>query len=106
MASGVVSNKVQPPSAPALARERIAAQLSELWKQRLGLIVAPAGYGKTTAMATLAASAGVPIGWYRVEAWDADEASLLVHLEAALRRAIPGLTGPWTSLAGVAAALE
>jgi DNA-binding SARP family transcriptional activator len=106
MSIGVVTSKVQPPTMPALARERIAAQLGTLWTQRLGLIVAPAGYGKTTAMATLAASSGVPVAWYRVEAWDADEASLLVHLEAALRRAIPGLTGPWTSLAGVAAALE
>ncbi|MGA7987695.1 MAG: AAA family ATPase [Candidatus Dormiibacterota bacterium] len=102
----VVSSKVQPPSAPALARERIAAQLGELWTQRLGLIVAPAGYGKTTAMATLAASAGVPVAWYRVEAWDADEASLLLHLETALRRAAPGLAGPWRSLAEAAAAVE
>ncbi len=102
----VVSSKVQPPSAPALARERIAAQLAELWTQRLGLIVAPAGYGKTTAMATLAASAGVPVAWYRVEGWDADEASLLLHLETALRRAAPGLAGPWGSLADAAAAVE
>jgi DNA-binding SARP family transcriptional activator len=106
MASGVVSNKVQPPSAPALARERIAAQLGELWTQRLGLIVAPAGYGKTTAMTTLAASAGVPVAWYRVESWDADEASLLLHLENALRRAAPALAGPWVSLADAAAAVE
>jgi DNA-binding SARP family transcriptional activator len=106
MATGVVSSKVQPPSPPALARERIAGQLGELWTQRLGLIVAPAGYGKTTAMATLAASAGVPVAWYRVEAWDADEASLLLHLETALRRAAPGLAGPWESLATAAAAVE
>jgi DNA-binding SARP family transcriptional activator len=102
----VVSSKVQPPSAPALARERIAAQLGELWTQRLGLIVAPAGYGKTTAMATLAASAGVPVAWYRAESWDADEASLLLHLETALRRAAPALAGPWGSLADAAAAVE
>ncbi len=106
MSNGVVSSKVQPPSAPALARERIAAQLSALWSHRLGLIVAPAGYGKTTAMATLAASAGVPAAWYRVEAWDSDEASLLLHLEAALRRAAPELSGPWTTLGDAAGALE
>ena len=85
---GVITSKVQPPSAPALTRERIAAQLGALWTQRLGLIVAPAGYGKTTAMTAFAASAGVPVAWYRVEAWDADEASLLLHLETALQRAV------------------
>jgi DNA-binding SARP family transcriptional activator len=106
MSNGVVSSKVQPPNAPALARERIGAQLSALWSHRLGLIVAPAGYGKTTAMTTLAGSAGVPAAWYRVEAWDADEASLLLHLEAALRRVAPELGGPWTTLADAAAALE
>ncbi len=106
MHSGVVSSKVQPPSAPALARERIAALLSGLGGQGLGLIVAPAGYGKTTAMTTFAASAGVPVAWYRVESWDADEVSLLVHLEAALRRSVPDLAGPWTSLSEAAAAIE
>ena len=103
---GVITSKVQPPSAPALTRERIAAQLSALWTQRLGLIVAPAGYGKTTAMTAFAASAGVPVAWYRIEAWDANEASLLLHLEIALRRAVNGLAGPWTTLAGAAASLE
>jgi DNA-binding SARP family transcriptional activator len=106
MPTHVVSSKVQPPTAPALARERIAALLGALWSQHLGLIVAPAGYGKTTAMATLAASADVPVAWYRVEAWDADEASLLLHLETALRRAAPDLAGPWTRLEDAAAALE
>ena len=103
---GVITSKVQPPSAPALTRERIAGQLGALWTQRLGLIVAPAGYGKTTAMTAFAASAGVPVAWYRVEAWDADEASLLLHLEAALRRAVSGLAGPWTTLADAATSLE
>ena len=106
MPVAVVSSKVQPPSAPALARERISSQLGSLWQQRLGLIVAPAGYGKTTAMASLAASAGIPVAWYRVEAWDSDEHSLLVHVEAALRRVAPALTGPWSRVEDAAAACE
>ena len=35
-----------------------------------------------------------------------NEASLLQHLETALRRAVSGLAGPWTTLADAAAALE
>jgi DNA-binding SARP family transcriptional activator len=102
----VIASKVQAPKALALTRERIAAQLGALWTQRLGLIVAPAGYGKTTAMSVFAASAAVPVAWYRVESWDADEASLLFHLETALRRAVPGVAGPWTTLPGAVASLE
>ena len=34
--------------------------------------------------------AAVPVGWYRAETWDADEASFVRHLEAALRSALPG----------------
>jgi DNA-binding SARP family transcriptional activator len=106
MPIAVVSSKVQPPSSPALPRERIASQLSSLWTHRLGLIVAPAGYGKTTAMATLAASAGIPVAWYRVEAWDSDEHSLLVHVETALRRVAPSLAGPWSRVEDAATACE
>src|SRR5580700_3081866 len=102
----VIASKIQAPSAPALPRERIAAQLGALWTQRFGLIVAPAGYGKTTAMTVFAASAGVPVAWYRVEAWDADEASLLLHLETALRRALPEVAGPWMTLQEAVASLE
>jgi DNA-binding SARP family transcriptional activator len=102
----VIASKIQAPSAPALPRERIAAQLGALWTHRFGLIVAPAGYGKTTAMTVFAASAGVPVAWYRVEAWDADEASLLLHLETALRRALPEVAGPWMTLPEAVASLE
>ena len=102
----VIASKIQAPSAPALPRERIATQLGALWTQRFGLIVAPAGYGKTTAMTVFAASAGVPVAWYRVEAWDADEASLLLHLESALRRALPEVAGPWMTLPEAVASLE
>jgi len=106
MPIAVVSSKVQPPNVPALARERISSQLGSLREHRLGLIVAPAGYGKTTAMATLAASAGIPVAWYRVEAWDSDEHSLLVHVETALRRVAPALAGPWSRIEDAATACE
>ena len=46
------------------------------------------------------------MGWYRAETWDADEASFVRHLEAALRSVLPDLPGGWTSIEDVAKALD
>ena len=87
----VVPAKIRVPSPDALPRERLEARLHDAWRHRLTLVVAPAGSGKTTLVARFAAQAGASrSGWYRAETWDADEASFVRHLEAALRSALPG----------------
>ncbi len=106
MGGPVVSAKVQAPAPTGLARDRIIGKLSLVWTHRLGLVVAPAGYGKTTALANFAQAAGVPTAWYRVEAWDADETTLLRHLASALDRVLPGLDTPWETIGKAIAALE
>ena len=50
----VVPAKIRPPAADALPRERLEVRLHELWSHRLGLVVAPAGSGKSTLMARFA----------------------------------------------------
>ena len=102
----VVPAKIRVPSPDALPRERLEARLADAWRHRLTLVVAPAGSGKTTLLARFAAQASVPVGWYRAETWDADEASFVRHLEAALRSALPDLPGGWTSVEDVAKALD
>ena len=102
----VVPAKIRVPSPDALPRERLEARLADAWRHRLTLVVAPAGSGKTTLVARFAAQATVPVGWYRAETWDADEASFVRHLEAALRSAMPDLPGGWTTVEDVAKALE
>jgi DNA-binding SARP family transcriptional activator len=102
----VVPAKVRVPATDALPRERLEGRLAELWSHRLGLVVAPAGSGKTTLLARFAASAGVPVAWYRAESWDRDEVSLVRHLHAALGRAMPGLTNGWQRVEDAAEALE
>src|SRR5262249_46168313 len=67
---------------------------------------APAGSGKTTLVARFASAAAVPAGWYRAETWDADEASLVRHLEASLLGAMPFLPGGWRTVEDAARALE
>ena len=98
--------KVRVPPAAALPRERLHAALERTWDRRLCVVVAPAGSGKTTLLADFAARSGVPTAWYRAESWDADEASMVRHLEAAVRSALPDVPGPWATVEDAATALE
>ena len=98
--------KVRVPPAASLPRERLQSQLETVFRHRLAVVVAPAGSGKTTLLASFAASAGVPVAWYRAETWDTDEPAILRHLEAALTSALVGLPDRWRSVEDSAAALE
>lgn len=98
--------KLRVPMARSLPRERLQALLGSIWSHRLGVVVAPAGSGKTTILADFAALAGIPTAWYRAETWDGDEAVVLRHLEAALTAALPGVPAGWRSLEDAASALE
>jgi len=101
----VVPAKVRVPVTDALPRLRLEARLGEAFSHRLTLVVAPAGSGKTTLVARFAATCGAPVAWYRAETWDADEASFVRHLEAALLAAVPDLSGGWVTVGDVARSL-
>ena len=102
----MVAAKVRVPPAAALTRERLQSLLDAIWERRLGVVVAPAGSGKTTLLADFAARANIPVAWYRAESWDADEASMVRHVEAAVRAALPDVPGGWATVEDAAAALE
>jgi DNA-binding SARP family transcriptional activator/tetratricopeptide (TPR) repeat protein len=103
----VVPAKVRAPTAEALPRERLEAQLTAaVERHRLTLVIAPAGAGKTTLLAQFAASTRLPVAWYRAETWDDDPARMLRHLEAALCAALPGLPSGWNDVEDAARALE
>ncbi|MGI8929297.1 MAG: BTAD domain-containing putative transcriptional regulator [Candidatus Limnocylindrales bacterium] len=106
MNSSVIATKVRIPSAPSMPVDRLDARLDGLWAQKLALVVAPAGSGKTTLLSRLALRAPGPVGWYRAEGWDRDEAALLAHIEAALVPALKGIPTDWESVADAANALE
>lgn len=103
--TAAVGAKIRAPTVVALVRERVNRTLDLVWSHRLGLVVGPAGSGKTTALAQFAAAADAPVAWYRAEATEADPAALLAHLEAALVAAL-GVAGNWTTLEHAVAALE
>lgn len=100
--AGVVATKVRVPDLPSMGLDRLDARLDTVWNHRLGLIVAPAGSGKTSLLARFATRAPGPVGWYRAEGWDSDEASLVRHLEAALAPTFQGVARRWQTVADVA----
>jgi DNA-binding SARP family transcriptional activator len=106
-APAVVHAKVRIPTADALPRDRLEAQLAaSVARARLTLVIAPAGAGKTTLLARFAASTALPVAWYRAETWDDDPARMLRHVEAAVGGAVPGLPPGWRDVETAAASLE
>ncbi|HET9444595.1 MAG TPA: AAA family ATPase, partial [Acidimicrobiales bacterium] len=104
--SGILAAKTRVPECTALPRQRLDAILANLWDRRLGLVVAPAGSGKTTLVAQFARATKAPVGWYRAEARDTSEATLVAHLERALEGTLAPATRPRTTVVEVAQALE
>src|SRR5688500_19966037 len=86
--------------------DRVDARLETVWQHRVGLVVAPAGSGKTTLLSRFALRHSGPVGWYRAEGWDRDEAALVAHVEAALVPALNGIARDWQSVADAANALQ
>lgn len=80
----VLQEKLRIPEVSGLARERLEKPLREGLPTALDVVVAPAGSGKTTLLARVAASATVPVGWYRITSDDSTEHRLVAHLAGAL----------------------
>src|SRR5688500_18703 len=64
----VIRSKIQPPAlrADTLTRERLIRRLDEALASRVVLVIADAGYGKTTLLADYAARSGFRTLWYRL----------------------------------------
>src|SRR3990172_9010377 len=64
----VIRSKIQPPAlrSTTLTRQRLIDRLHEATASRVTLIVAEAGYGKTTLLADFAARSGQRTLWYRL----------------------------------------
>jgi LuxR family maltose regulon positive regulatory protein len=86
--------KIQPPSTrhDTIARPQLLARLrAAMLDARLTLISAPAGYGKTTLLASFAASQpDLALAWLSLDEDDNDPARFLTALIAATQRLSPG----------------
>src|SRR5438874_15974 len=65
--------KIRPPRVLALDRERLMGPMAWPFVYRLGVVVAPAGSGKTTFLAQFAANAPGPVAWLWAEPHDGRE---------------------------------
>jgi len=79
-----LSAKVIPPESRGLVRERLLGELAA----RLGLILAPAGYGKTRLLGQMATTFGGAVAWYRIDAGDRRSAAFVAHLGKTLLRSM------------------
>ncbi len=92
--SRILLTKIIPPPSGAriLPRERLNRILMEALDYRLTLLLAGAGYGKSTTLSVLA-DQFQPIIWYQVTSEDSDILIFLLHLCHATQHALPDLEG-------------
>ncbi|HET7762820.1 MAG TPA: AAA family ATPase, partial [Phycicoccus sp.] len=105
--SGVFTSKLRPPTgASLLRRPRLLRLLDEVLTAPVTLVVAPAGSGKTSLLATWVADADVPTAWLVLDDGDSDQARLWTALLASLDGLVPGVGGDARVLLGARADTE
>jgi ATP/maltotriose-dependent transcriptional regulator MalT/DNA-binding SARP family transcriptional activator len=85
--------RMLPPTRPAgwIARPALTERIGTVLSRRLTTVVAEAGYGKSTLLASWWET--VPCAWYTAEATDHDSAALAQRLGESLRLRVPELPG-------------
>src|SRR5215208_532588 len=91
----VLLTKIQPPPrrVDGLRRARLLDPLLEHVDRKLLLVIAPAGYGKTTLLADLVDYAPMPVAWLALDGGDRDPRGFVEYLVHALRRQFAGFGG-------------
>ncbi|MAU01959.1 MAG: hypothetical protein CL608_32895 [Anaerolineaceae bacterium] len=93
MSTVLLTTKLTIPPAPPgiVSRPRLAARLEEGQHQKLTLVAAPAGFGKTTLIADWVRhqTAAMPVAWFSLDDADNDPAQFMAYLVAALQTAVP-----------------
>src|SRR5512133_2674511 len=72
-------------------RPRLQARLAQGLRGPLTLVTAPAGFGKTTLVASCVAGCGMPVAWLSLDKDDNQAGRFLSYLVAALREAAPAI---------------
>jgi DNA-binding SARP family transcriptional activator len=89
-----------------MPRDRLNRVLAGVWEAGFGLVVGPAGAGKTTFLGQFAEAAGGPVAWYRADAADSTAAAFLAGLERSVSETFGLPRGGWASAEAAASALE
>ena len=103
-----IRSKVQAPPvrASTLERPRLLEWLADHATDRIKVIAADAGYGKTTLLADFARRTSARCLWYRLEPNDGDWVTWINYLIAAVREIVPDFAQPTASLLGQMAVLN
>ncbi len=104
-----VETKLQPPRlrTSLIERERLLRALDDSSESALTLLVAPAGYGKTTAVRSWLARRDLAAAWVTLDRADNDPVRLWTYVATSLDRVREGLgRGALQRLRGVSVALE
>jgi LuxR family transcriptional regulator, maltose regulon positive regulatory protein len=87
MPTPILSTKfyIPPPRPKRVQRQRLLQQLTEGLAQKLVLISAPAGFGKTTLISEWVAQCAQPIAWLSLDEGENDPGSFLSYLVVAVQ---------------------
>ncbi|WP_444928672.1 HTH-type transcriptional regulator MalT [Microbulbifer sp. SSSA002] len=85
----LLTSKYSLPDCPehALARPRLLSILNRCHSDQLLLVTAPAGYGKTTLVASWASQQDNPVAWYTLDASDNEPSQFCRYLVESVHRA-------------------
>jgi LuxR family maltose regulon positive regulatory protein len=84
---------IPPSRRRVVLRPRLVERLNEglAAGNKLTLVSAPAGFGKTTLVSEWVAGCGRPVAWLSLDAGDSDPSRFLTYLVAALQTVAPGI---------------
>jgi LuxR family maltose regulon positive regulatory protein len=85
---------VPPLRAERVTRRRLQAQLATALHVPLTLVIAPAGWGKTTVLSDWVQQLSCPVAWLSLDQGDNDPVHFLAYLSAALDILQPGCSAP------------
>lgn len=82
----------------SIPRPKLVSRFAAILAHRLTLVSAPAGFGKSSALAEWIQHApGIPVAWLSLGAADNDPARFLSYVIAALQKAVPGVANDLAS---------
>jgi LuxR family maltose regulon positive regulatory protein len=89
----LIHTKLYPPyiRLELVSRPRLLDQVAQGLRSPLTLVTAPAGFGKTTLVASSLAACGMPVGWLSLDKDDNQVDRFLIYLVAALQEANPSI---------------